>query len=82
MKVSKCDDLSTPTKTLSWNEMVKQEGVYRTTNGTSVRFIVLHSDTMCSVLFYNPPYLQPTISRENAGRKFIRTNEQVCFEVK
>ena len=81
MKVSKCGREKTAPKELTWNEMVLNEGVYRSSPFGEATFIVVGREGNRCVLFF----AADTLELAEAGwvrDKFVRTNETVCFELK
>jgi len=84
-----CDCKSKVTeKVLSYEDILEHEGVYRMLSGPSfnlsVRFIVIHSLSKKTVLYYNPlsGALEPATDCWILSGTFAKTNEQVCFSLK
>lgn len=79
-------------KSLSYEEIKKEEGVYRRTDispDEKIRYIVvcaprLHSVPEVSVLYYDQfvNTLMPFNESTNKNKIFIKTDEQVYMEVK
>ena len=82
MKVSKCCENETKKAVeLTWDEMVKREGVYRRTSSGALRFIVISARI---VLYYNPIDNALELASTSCwdDGMYIRTNETVCFGLK
>lgn len=86
MQVSRCSETKSipAVPTLSREQMLKEEGVYKKAGGTSDgRIIVLKWGSMTNALWYLPQHgtLEPT----NLGIvdwQYEKTNEKVCFELR
>ena len=82
MKVSKCGGTVKAEPTLTWAEMIQNEGVYKPNNSsTDARLIVLRHKKDLAVLFTAHDNLEPA-EGDWCSETFIRVNETVCFELK
>lgn len=85
MLVSRCSETKSipAVPTLSREQILKEEGVYKKAGGTSDgRIIVLKLGSMTNTLWYLP---HGTLEPANLGIldwQYEKTNEKVCFELR
>lgn len=81
MKVEKCSDAQVKLVGLSYDEILKEEGVYKPTNNEPWRTVVFKLGNEAVGLFYSPELsnLEPCCVK---FYRFIKTAERVCFEIR